>query len=129
LEAGVVLAGATERAFYCRSFDSGGEAEGMVRSRRLEQVECDAVALSLSLNTMSTSELKLNLLERLVLVQDAGLLQRLKQVFDRELAESDDFTEDELAELHEIDRRRKAGLDTYLSMEDAMRMIREGRPA
>lgn|GEM_PF-484271 len=101
----------------------------MVRSRRLEQVECDAVALSLSLNTMSTSELKLNLLERLVLVQDAGLLQRLKQVFDRELAESDDFTEDELAELHEIDRRRKAGLDTYLSMEDAMRMIREGRPA
>lgn len=78
---------------------------------------------------MSTSELKLNLLERLALVQDAGLLQRLKQVFDRELAESDDFTEDELAELQEIDRRRKAGLDTYLSMEDAMRMIREGRAA
>ncbi len=81
------------------------------------------------LNTMSTSELKLNLLERLALVQDAGLLQRLKQVFDQELAESDDFTHDELAELNEIDRRRKAGLDTYLSMEDAMRMIREGRAA
>ncbi|HQV75044.1 MAG: hypothetical protein KBA60_05495 [Flavobacteriales bacterium] len=78
---------------------------------------------------MSTSELKLNLLERLALVQDAGLLQRLKQVFDQELAESDDFTDDELAELNEIDRRRKAGLDTYLSMEDAMRMIREGRAA
>ena len=80
-------------------------------------------------NTMSPSELKLNLLERLALVQDAGLLQRLKQVFDQELAESDDFTDDELAELNEIDRRRKAGLDTYLSMEDAMRMIREGRAA
>jgi len=78
---------------------------------------------------MSTSELKLNLLERLALVQDAGLLQRLKQVFDQELTESDDFTDDELAELKEIDRRRKAGLDTYLSMEDAMRMIREGRAA
>lgn len=78
---------------------------------------------------MSTSELKLNLLERLALVQDAGLLQRLKQVFDRELVGSDDFTEDELAELQEIDRRRMAGLDTYLSMEDAMRMIREGRAA
>lgn len=78
---------------------------------------------------MSTSELKLNLLERLALVQDAGLLQRLKQVFDQELTESDDFTDDELAELQEIDRRRKAGLDTYFSMEDAMRMIREGRAA
>ena len=78
---------------------------------------------------MSTSELKLNLLERLALVQDVGLLHRLKQVFDRELAEPDGFTEEELVELQEIDRRRKAGLDTYLSMEDAMRMIREGRSA
>ena len=74
---------------------------------------------------MSTSELKLNLLERLALVQDEGLLHRLKQIFDRELAEPDGFTEEELVELQEIDRRRKAGLDAYLSMEDAMRMIRE----
>jgi hypothetical protein len=78
---------------------------------------------------MSTSDLKLNLLERLALVQDAAFLQRLKQIFDNELASSEDFTEDELAELREIDRRRKAGLDTYLSVEDAMRMIREGRAA
>ncbi len=52
---------------------------------------------------MSTSELKLNLLERLALIQDAGLLHRLKQVFDRELAEPDGFTEEELVELQEID--------------------------
>lgn len=78
---------------------------------------------------MSTSDLKLSLMERLALVQDAGFLQRLKQIFDHELGSSDDFTEEELAELQEIDRRRKAGLDTYLSVEDAMRMISEGRTA
>jgi hypothetical protein len=78
---------------------------------------------------MSTSDLKLNLMERLALVQDAGFLQRLKQIFDKELGADDDFTEEELAELQEIDRRRKLGLDTYLSVEDAMRMLREGRRA
>lgn len=75
---------------------------------------------------MSTSDLKLSLMERLALVQDAGFLQRLKQIFDKELGSGDDFTEEELAELREIDRRRKEGLDTYLSVEDAMRMIRDG---
>lgn len=78
---------------------------------------------------MSTSELKLDLMERLALVQDAGVLQRLKKIFDKELGGDDDFTEEELAELREIDRRRKAGLDTYLPMEEALRMIREGRRA
>lgn len=78
---------------------------------------------------MSTSDLKLSLMERLALVQDEGLLQRLKQILDKELGGDDGFTEEELAELREIDRRRKEGLDTYLSVEDAMRMIREGRRA
>ncbi|MEZ4759465.1 MAG: hypothetical protein R2810_06725 [Flavobacteriales bacterium] len=78
---------------------------------------------------MDTSELKLDLLERLALVQDAGFLQRLKKLFDRELGPGNDFTEEELLELQAIDRRRREGLDTYLSVEDAMRMIREGRKA
>jgi hypothetical protein len=78
---------------------------------------------------MSTSDLKLSLMERLALVQDAGFLQRLKQIFDEELGTGDEFTDEELAELQEIDRRRKAGLDTYLSVEEAMRTLREGRRA
>ena len=78
---------------------------------------------------MSTSDLKLSLMEHLALVQDAGFLQRLKQIFDQELGTGDEFTDEELAELQEIDRRRKAGLDTYLSVEEAMRMLREGRRA
>jgi hypothetical protein len=78
---------------------------------------------------MSTSDLKLSLMERLALVQDAGFLQRLKRIFDKELGTGDEFTDEELAELQEIDRCRKAGLDTYLSVEEAMRMLREGRRA
>ena len=72
---------------------------------------------------------QLDLMERLALVQDAGVLQRLKKIFDKELGGDDDFTEEELTELREIDRRRKAGLDTYLPMEEALCMIREGRRA
>ena len=74
---------------------------------------------------MSTSELKLNLLERLALVQDASLLLRLKQVFDRELVATDELSESELAELREIERRQESGEDAYVSMEQAMRMAHE----
>ncbi|HMN06674.1 MAG TPA: hypothetical protein PKD45_13215 [Flavobacteriales bacterium] len=75
---------------------------------------------------MSTAELKLALMERLAFIHDADLLQRLKKIFDKELGD-DVFTAEELAELEEIDRRRKAGLDTYLPVDEAMRLIREGR--
>ena len=73
---------------------------------------------------MSTSDLKLSLMERLALVQDAGFLQRLKQIFDKELGASDDFSEEELAELQEIERRRLSG-DQSVSREEAMRMARQ----
>jgi len=74
---------------------------------------------------MSTSELKLYLLERLALVQDVALLHRLKQVFDRELVAADELSESELAELREIERRQESGEDAYVSMEEAMRMAHE----
>ncbi len=74
---------------------------------------------------MSTSDLKLSLLERLALVQDAGFLQRLKQIFDKELGAAEDFTPEELDELREIERRRLSGEDKYVSMEEAMRMARQ----
>ena len=50
---------------------------------------------------------------------------RLKQVFDRELVATDDLSEGELAELREIERRQERGEDTYVSMEEAMRMAHE----
>ncbi|MBK6894364.1 MAG: hypothetical protein IPH00_14850 [Flavobacteriales bacterium] len=44
---------------------------------------------------MNTSELKLNLLERLILVQDNGVLQRLKEFLDKEAGGVPDLTDEE----------------------------------
>ena len=74
---------------------------------------------------MSTSDLKLNLIQRVLLANDAYLLECVRAILDRESIVADDFTDEEIAELEEIDRRRKAGLDTYVSAEEAMRMARE----
>lgn len=74
---------------------------------------------------MSTSDLKLSLVQRLLLEQDATFLRRIKDLFDRRERTDVDFTDDELAELREIERKQESGEDAYVSMEDAMRMARE----
>lgn len=74
---------------------------------------------------MSTAELKLNLLERLVLVQDNGVLQRLKEFLDKEVGELPDLTDEEVAELDELQRRRLDGTDVYVPLDEAMRIARE----
>jgi len=74
---------------------------------------------------MSTSDLKLNLMERLLLEQDATILHRIKDLFDRRVHTDVDFTEAELVELREIERKQESGEDAYVSMEEAMRMARE----
>ncbi|HMQ75062.1 MAG TPA: hypothetical protein PKE21_00085 [Flavobacteriales bacterium] len=74
---------------------------------------------------MSTSDLKLSLMERLLLEKDTAFLQRIKDLFDRRERTDVDFTDDELAELREIERKQESGEDTYVSMEEAMRMARE----
>ncbi len=74
---------------------------------------------------MSTSDLKLNLVQRLLLEQDATFLSRIKDLFDRRESTEVDFTEDELTELREIERKQESGEDAYVTMEEAMRMARE----
>ena len=74
---------------------------------------------------MSTSDLKLSLVQRLLLEQDATFLRRIKDLFDRREHTDVDLTDDELAELREIERKQESGEDAYVSMEDAMRMARE----
>ncbi|MCC7503388.1 MAG: hypothetical protein IT229_12720 [Flavobacteriales bacterium] len=74
---------------------------------------------------MSTSELKLSLMERLLLEKDTAFLQRIKDLFDRHGRADVDFTEDEMVELREIERRQESGEDAYVSMDEAMRMARE----
>ncbi len=74
---------------------------------------------------MSTSDLKLSLMELLLLEQDAAFLHRIKGLFDRREGTDVDFTEKELLELREIERKQESGEDDYVSMEEAMRMARE----
>ena len=74
---------------------------------------------------MSTSDLKLNLMERLALVKDAGFLQRLKQIFDKELGDQDDFTEEELAEWDAEHEKALRGEGISYSWEEVKRMARE----
>lgn len=74
---------------------------------------------------MSTSDLKLSLVERLLFEKDTLFLQRIKDLFDRHERTDVDFTEAELAELRDIERKQESGEDAYVSMEEAMRMARE----
>ncbi|MFN6177644.1 MAG: hypothetical protein ACK46G_08930 [Flavobacteriales bacterium] len=74
---------------------------------------------------MSTSDLKLSLVQRLLLEQDATFLRRIKDLFDRRERTDVDFTDEELSELREIERKQESGEDAYVSMEEAMRMARE----
>lgn len=74
---------------------------------------------------MSTSDLKLSLMERLLLEKDTAFLQRIKDLFDRHGRSDVDFTEEELVELREIERRQESSEDAYVSMDEAMRMARE----
>ncbi len=74
---------------------------------------------------MSTSDLKLSLMERLLLEKDTAFLQRIKDLFDRHGRSDVDFTEEEMVELRQIERRQESGEDAYVSMDEAMRMARE----
>lgn len=73
---------------------------------------------------MSTSELKLDLLERLIQLQDNDILRKIKALLDSDEV-SEELTDDELAELEELRKRRLDGSETYVPLEEAMRMARE----
>ncbi|MEO8589203.1 MAG: hypothetical protein ABI432_07545 [Flavobacteriales bacterium] len=73
---------------------------------------------------MSTSDLKLNLMERLLLVHDAGLLERVKQFLDQELGE-DEMTAGEFAELEADHERAIRGEGEFYTIDEAMRSAHE----
>lgn len=79
---------------------------------------------------MSAIDLRAEILQLLQKERNESILATIRSLLKRdEKEEGFDITDDELAELEEIDRRRKAGTDTYVSLDEAMRMIREGRRA
>ena len=79
---------------------------------------------------MSAIDLRTEIVQLLQKERNESVLTTIRSLLKRD-EKGEDFviTDDELAELEEIDRRRKAGLDTYVSLDEAMRMIREGRRA
>ncbi|MBK7083842.1 MAG: hypothetical protein IPH53_03940 [Flavobacteriales bacterium] len=79
---------------------------------------------------MSAIDIRAEIVQLLQKERNENILATIRSLLKRdEKGENFDITDDELAELEEIDRRRKAGLDTYVSLDEAMRMIREGRRA
>lgn len=79
---------------------------------------------------MSAIDLRAEIVQLLQQERNESILATIRSLLKRdEKGEGFDITDDELAELEEIDRRRKSGLDTYVSLDEAMRMIREGRRA
>ena len=73
---------------------------------------------------MSTSELKLNLLERLILVQDNGVLQKIKALLDKEEV-GEELTDEDVAELEAIRTRVRSGEEQGYTMQEALRIARE----
>lgn len=79
---------------------------------------------------MSAIDLRAEIVQLLQQERNESILATIRSLLKRDDNGADfDITDDELAELEEIDRRRKAGLDTYVSLDEAMRMIRQGRRA
>ncbi|MCC6399490.1 MAG: hypothetical protein IT227_01910 [Flavobacteriales bacterium] len=79
---------------------------------------------------MSAIDLRAEIIQLVQQERNESILATIRSLLKRdEKGEGFDITDDELAELEEIDRRRKSGLDTYVSLDEAMRMIREGRRA
>lgn len=82
------------------------------------------LTLTNNVTIMSTSELKLSLLERLILVQDNGVLRRVKALLDNEES-STELTDEDVAELEAIRTRVRSGEEEGYSMQEALRIARE----
>lgn len=79
---------------------------------------------------MSAIDLRTEIVQLLQKERNESVLATIRSLLKRDEKGKDfDISDDELAELEEIDRRRKAGLDTYVNLEEAMRMIRQDRRA
>jgi hypothetical protein len=79
---------------------------------------------------MSTIGLRAEIIQLLQKERNESILTTIRSLLKRDdKGEAFDITDDELAELEEIDRRRKAGLDMYVSLDEAMHMIRHWRRA
>jgi hypothetical protein len=106
-----------------------GWGEGLDRgSERLSLAMLAAARAGLSLHhklrTMDIAALKLELVQRVLAVQDKAMLDRLREVIDTD-AEDGEISAEELAELESLREERLRGEGTSYSWEDVQRMARE----
>lgn len=72
---------------------------------------------------MTAMDLRTEILQLLQKEESTGLLERIRSLLKRQ-QDARHLSEEELAELREIEGRQESGEDTYVSMEEAMRMAR-----
>ncbi|MBL0127537.1 MAG: hypothetical protein IPP83_08760 [Flavobacteriales bacterium] len=74
---------------------------------------------------MSTSDLKLSLVQRLLEENDRTFLDRIRQLFEKRDAQDVDFTDAELAELEALRAKRLSGETSGLPLEEAIQQLRD----
>ncbi len=78
---------------------------------------------------MDIANIKLTLMERLMLVWDEASLRRIGAAIETEITEEkgmDGYTDEEIAELDRRQARHLSGESKSYTHEEAMRMMREG---
>ncbi|MBS1941597.1 MAG: hypothetical protein JST38_12055 [Bacteroidetes bacterium] len=72
---------------------------------------------------MTAIDLRAEILQLLQKEESTGLLERIRSLLKRQ-QDTEGLSDEELAELCEIERRQESGEDAYVSMEEALRMAR-----
>ena len=72
---------------------------------------------------MTAIDLRAEILQLLQQEESTGLLERIRSLLKRQ-QDTEELSDEELAELREIERRQESGEDAYVSMEEALRMAR-----
>ncbi len=73
---------------------------------------------------MTAIDLRTEIVQLLQQEQSTSLLERIRTLLKRD-GRSEEISEEEVAELREIERRQESGEDEYVSLEEAMHMARE----
>ncbi|HMN07002.1 MAG TPA: hypothetical protein PKD45_14900 [Flavobacteriales bacterium] len=78
---------------------------------------------------MDIANIKLTLMERLMLVWDEAALKRIGTAIETEIAkevDQEDYTDEEIEELDRRQARHLSGESASYTREEALRMMREG---
>ncbi|HRN37333.1 MAG TPA: hypothetical protein PLV70_12370 [Flavobacteriales bacterium] len=72
---------------------------------------------------------KLDLVQRLLTIWDEAAIKRVAKVIEKEAAAEEDFTDEEIAELDKRRARYLSGESQPHTVEESMRLAREGDKA